>query len=353
MNMIPDVIKIMIASVLAFIVGILATPFFSDWLYKNEFWKKASVPKTLDGKEATLTQAIHQDHVRRVPRLGGLLVWGSVTFVAVLLAVVSFFADTEFFRQITFLSRNQTWLPLATLIVGGLVGAVDDYMVCRDAGTHVGGGLSLKTRLLHVTLVALFAGWWFYVKLGITAVAIPFTAPIVLGPLIVALFVIVMLGLYSGGIIDGVDGLAGGLYAIMYGAFGAIAFYHNQYDLAALSMAVAGALLAFLWFNIPPARFYLSETGTMGLSMTLVVISFLTDSVVVLPIIALPLVVTSASAIIQLLSKRFRNGKKVFLIAPLHNHFQALGWPATKVTMRYWVIGAMCAILGVIIALLG
>jgi phospho-N-acetylmuramoyl-pentapeptide-transferase len=162
-----------------------------------------------------------------------------------------------------------------------------------------------------------------------------------------------MIGLYTGGIIDGVDGLAGGLYAIMYGAFGVIAFYHTQYDLAAFAMAVAGALLAFLWFNIPPARFFLSETGTMGLSMTLVVIAFLTDSVVVLPIIALPLIVTSASVVIQLLSKRFRNGKKVFLIAPLHNHFQALGWPATKVTMRYWVIGAMCAILGVIIALVG
>jgi phospho-N-acetylmuramoyl-pentapeptide-transferase len=288
-----------------------------------------------------------------VPRFGGVLVWGSVTIVALLLAVVSFFADAELFQKLSFLSRNQTWVPLATLILGGLVGAIDDYLVCRDQGTFVGGGLSVKARLLHVFVVALLAGWWFYVKLGVSTIAIPFSSPLVLGPVIIALFVVVMIGLYTGGIIDGVDGLAGGLYAIMYGAFGVIAFYHTQYDLAAFAMAVAGALLAFLWFNIPPARFFLSETGTMGLSMTLVVIAFLTDSVVVLPIIALPLIVTSASVVIQLLSKRFRNGKKVFLIAPLHNHFQALGWPATKVTMRYWVIGAMCAILGVIIALVG
>lgn len=350
--MIPDVIKVMLSSMLAFFVGIVSTPFLSDFLYKHELWKKASVPKTLDGKVATLTQAIHQDHIRRVPRFGGLLVWGSVVFVALVLAIISSVSNSDLFSKISFLSRNQTWVPLATLIIGGLVGAIDDYMVCRDAGSHVGGGLSLSARIGHVTIVALLAGLWFYVKLGVTAISIPFVPPLFLGFLIVPFFIIVMLGLYSGGIIDGIDGLAGGLYAIMFGAYGAIAFYHNQIDLAAFSMAVAGALLAFLWFNIPPARFYLSETGTMGLSMTLGVVAFLTDSVIVLPIIALPLVVTSASAIIQLLSKKFR-GKKVFLVAPLHNHFQALGWPATKITMRYWVIGAMCAILGVIIALVG
>ncbi len=351
--MIPDVVKIMFSSVLAFVVGILCTPLLSHWLYKNSMWKKTSVAKTLDGKDATLTQAIHQDHVRKVPRMGGILVWGSVLITAVLLSLISSIADTELFQKISFLSRNQTWLTLGTLLIGGFVGAIDDYLVCRDTGTFVGGGLSLKARLAHVTLVSLFAGWWFYVKLGVTGITIPFFGTFTLGPLLIVLFVIVMLGLYSGGIIDGVDGLAGGLYTIMYGAYGAIAFYSGQIDLAAFCFAVAGALLAFLWFNIPPARFFLSETGSMGLSMALVVVAFLTNAVVVLPIIALPFVATTASVIIQLLSKKFRNGKKVFLVAPLHNHFQASGWPAYKVTMRYWVIGAMCAILGVIIALIG
>jgi phosphoenolpyruvate synthase/pyruvate phosphate dikinase len=160
-------------------------------------------------ESSRLTPAIHQDHIRHVPRFGGVLVWGSVTIVALLLAVVSFFADAELFQKLSFLSRNQTWVPLATLILGGLVGAIDDYLVCRDQGTFVGGGLSVKARLLHVFVVALLAGWWFYVKLGVSTIAIPFSSPLVLGPVIIALFVVVMIGLYTGGIIDGHEIVSG------------------------------------------------------------------------------------------------------------------------------------------------
>ena len=169
----------------------------------------------------------------------------------------------------------------------------------------------------------------------------------------------VALALYASGIIDGIDGLSGGVFAAIFAAYGAIAFYQQQIDLAAYCAMIVGAILAFLWFNIPPARFYMSETGTMGLTLTLAVVAFMTDSlgggvgVLVLPIIALPLVVTVLSVIVQVLSKKFRGGKKVFLVSPLHNHFQALGWPSYKVTMRYWVISMVFAILGVIVALVG
>ena len=159
--------------------------------------------------------------------------------------------------------------------------------------------------------------------------------------------------MYSGGIIDGVDGLAGGVFATIYSAYAIIAFAHGQIDLAAYSSVVVGGLLAFLWFNIPPARFFLSETGTMALTTSLVILAFLTKAVVPLLIIAFPLIATSASSIIQITSKKYRGGKKVFIVAPLHNHFQALGWPAHKVTMRYWVISMMFAVVGVIVALVG
>jgi phospho-N-acetylmuramoyl-pentapeptide-transferase len=103
----------------------------------------------------------------------------------------------------------------------------------------------------------------------------------------------------------------------------------------------------------------MSETGTMGLTTTLAVVAFMTDTlgggygVIVLPMVALPLVITTLSVIIQLLSKKFRNGKKVFLVAPIHHHFEAKGWPAYKVTMRFWIIGVIFSILGVILALIG
>ncbi len=349
--MIPDVVKTILPAILAFIVGILATPFLTDWLYANAMWKKSGVKKSVDGHEATITNKLHGDEERKTPRMGGIIVWGSVIIVTLVLAIISSFSDSETIQKLSFLSRNQTWLPLVTLFAMSLVGAYDDYLVCKEKGTYHGGGLSLKTRLVLVGLVGLAGAWWFYVKLGVTAVFIPTIGIINLGIFFIPIFIIFMIGLYSGGIIDGVDGLAGGVFGIMYSAFAIIAFYNSQIDIAAFCMAVAGGLLAFLWFNIPPARFFLSETGTMGLTTTLVVIAFLTDSVFVLPIIALPLIVTTLSSIIQIVSKKYR-GKKFFLVAPLHNHFQAAGWPAAKVTMRYWVISLLCAITGVIIILL-
>lgn len=350
--MIPDVVKTILPAILAFAVGIFATPFLTDWLYENKMWKKSSVKKSVDGQDAILTNKLHNDEERKTPRMGGIIVWGSVVVVAIFLAIISSFSDNALLEKISFLSRNQTWLVFFTIITMSLVGALDDYLVCNDKGTYKGGGLSLTTRLVFVTLVALAGAWWFYVKLGVMGIFIPTIGIVNLGLFFIPIFIIFMLGLYSGGIIDGVDGLAGGVFGIMYSAFAIIAFYNNQIDIAAFCMAVAGGLLAFLWFNIPPARFFLSETGTMGLTTTLVVIAFLTNSVFVLPIIALPLIVTTLSTIIQIVSKKCRGGKKVFLIAPLHNHFQALGWPASKVTMRYWVISLLCAITGVIIILL-
>ena len=162
-----------------------------------------------------------------------------------------------------------------------------------------------------------------------------------------------MIVLFSSSVIDGLDGLAGGVMAIIFGAYAGIAFFQNQIDLAAFSAVVAGSILAFLWFNIPPARFYMSETGILSLTTTLTILAFLTKSVVVLPLVALPLFATVASNIIQLGSKKFRHGKKIFLVAPLHHHFEARGWPPAKVVMRYWVIGVIAAVIGMIITLIG
>jgi phospho-N-acetylmuramoyl-pentapeptide-transferase len=185
------------------------------------------------------------------------------------------------------------------------------------------------------------------------AIALPFLGSLYLGWLIIPLFILIMIALFSSGVIDGLDGLSGGVMAILFASYTVIAFFQGQFDLAAFCGAVTGGLLAFLWFNIPPARFYMSETGILGLTTALTVVAFLTDSVATLPIIALPLVATVLSVVIQLASKKLRHGKKVFLVAPLHHHFEALGWPAYKVVMRYWVIGIIFAIIGLIITLIG
>lgn len=351
--MILNVVKIFLPTTFAFIVGVLFTPILTGFLYRHKMWKKSSVKLTMDGREATISSKLHNDEERKTPRMGGIVVWGSVLVTILLFSIFSELLPDDIFSKLSFLSRNQTWLPLLTLVAGGLFGLIDDYLVCRESGTYAGGGLSLRMRLAFVFILSSVGGWWFYAKLGVDSVHIPFVGDAHLGLLFIPLFVVFMIGIYSGGIIDGIDGLSGGVFASIFSAYAVIAFAQGQIDLAAFCSVVIGGLLAFLWFNIPPARFFNSETGTMALTTSLTVVAFLTKAVLVLPIISFLLIATSASSLIQILSKKFRNGKKVFLVAPLHNHFQALGWPPYKVVMRYWVISVILALFGTIIALIG
>jgi phospho-N-acetylmuramoyl-pentapeptide-transferase len=145
------------------------------------------------------------------------------------------------------------------------------------------------------------------------------------------------------------DGLAGGVMMVAFGAYGTIAFIQGNFNMAAFCGVILGALLAFLWFNIYPARFFMGDTGSMSLGVTLGVIAMLTNQFLLLPLIGFVLVVESLSTIIQVLSKKIR-GKKIFLSSPIHHHFEAKGWPETKVTMRFWILSAVMAVLGIILA---
>lgn len=347
-----DVMRIFIPATLAFLIGIGITPFVTHFLYRNRMWKPKAGKVALDGTAASEFNRLHETRETGVPRFGGIIVWASVLLTADLLSILARFYPTAF-ADLAFISRNQTWLPLGALAIGALVGFIDD--LSEVTGRR---GLKLRLRLLIVAAVAVFCGWWFYDKLDVTAISFPFyNGPLELGILIIPFFTLVALFIYAGGVIDGIDGLAGGTFASIFAAYAGIAFFQNQMDIAALAAAISGGLLAFLWFNIPPARFYLSETGTMALTLALTVIAFLTDTlgnghgVTVLPIIALLLVVTVFSNILQMFGKKVL-GRKILRIAPLHHHFEALGWPPYKVTMRYWIVGVVAAIIGMTIALL-
>jgi phospho-N-acetylmuramoyl-pentapeptide-transferase len=357
--MIIDIVKVFTASSAAFIVGMLITPAVTHYLYKYKAWKKSNVAVATDGRSAEISQRLHNDEEKKTPRMGGVVVWGSAFITIIVIWLVSKIFPTNITTKLDFLSRDQTWIPLFTLVAGSLVGMVDDIMEVIGNSARKAGGLSSKKRLFVVGLISLFVAWWFFAKLGVTSVGFPFLENINLGFWFIPFFIFVALCVYAGGVIDGLDGLSGGVFASMFTAYAGIAFYQQQINLAAFCALIVGGILAFLWFNIPPARFYMSETGMMGLTITLTVVAFMTDSlggghgVAVLPIIALPLVVTVLSSVIQLSSKKFRGGKKVFLVAPLHHHFEAIGWPAYKVTMRYWIISVVVAIIGVSIALIG
>lgn len=347
-----DVMRIFMPAVITFLFGIALTPFLTSVLYRYKFWKPKAGKTALDGTPAETFNHLHEHKEVGTPRAGGILVWGSTLFTATILQILGYFYPFSF-GALDFISREQTWLPLAALLVGSGIGFIDDYYEVRGKG-----GLRLRVRIGAVVLVALFCGWWFFAKLGVSAISFPFIhGPVELGVLFIPFFVLVAFCIYAGGVIDGLDGLSGGVYASIFGAYAGIAFFQAQFNIAALCAAILGGLLAFLWFNIPPARFYLSETGTMGLALALTVIVFLTDlkgegqGLMVLPIIALPLVATVVSDILQIGSKKIFH-RKLFRVAPLHHHFEALGWPAYKVTMRYWIISIVCAIFGMAIALL-
>ncbi|HYF13210.1 MAG TPA: hypothetical protein VD928_02860, partial [Candidatus Paceibacterota bacterium] len=291
-----EVLRIFMPAVITFLFGIGFTPFLTYFLYTYKFWKPKAGKVALDGAPAEVFNQLHQTKEVGTPRAGGILVWGSVLLTAGLLWALAQ-GYPEAFSDLAFISREQTWLPFVAFLIGSMVGLIDDIYEVRGKG-----GLRLRVRLLVVAAVALFCGWWFYAKLDVSAISFPIIpGPLELGILFVPFFVLVALALYAGGVIDGIDGLAGGVYASIFGAYAGIAFFQDQYNIAAFCGAILGGLLAFLWFNIPPARFYLSETGTMGLTLALTAVVFLTDlhgegrGVTVLPIIAFPLVITVIS----------------------------------------------------------
>ncbi len=353
-----DPSKVLFPAVISFLIGILIAPRIGKFLHRNKLWKKKNVTKTIDGKDATITAMLHNDEKVPVPRMGGTVVIFSVFITSLLFWIISKVYPTDITLKFDFISRNQTWLPLFAMGVGAIVGAVDDLLVVeyfkgsKKFNSYIGGGLSFPLRLLAVSLLGLFAGWWFYMKLGVDYVYLPFYGDYHLGGLLFILFfIVVTVATFSTGIIDGVDGLSGGVMTAVFTAYGMIAYAHGQVNIAALCFVIVGGIMAFLWFNIPPALFYLTETGMLSLSLGLSVIAFLTDAVIYLPIIAFPLMMTTVSVILQLLWKKFFK-RKLFLVAPLHHHFQAKGWPAHKVTMRYWIVSYMCAMLGVVIVLI-
>jgi phospho-N-acetylmuramoyl-pentapeptide-transferase len=352
-----NVIKVLFFSALGAVLGFIFVHPLINFLHKVKFWKKEAREVTITGEKAEVFYKLHKEREVSVPRGGGLLIWVTVTFLIFLFFFLSFLDHPWWLKKFNFLSRNETWLPLFALVSGSILGLIDDILVVFGKGKYSGKGLSFIVRLIVVFFLGLIGGLWFYYKLGWDTIHIPllFNFPegidLKIGFLVIPLFILVMIASWAGGVIDGLDGLAGGIFATIFGAFSIIAFSQGKVDLATFCATILGTLFAFLWYNIPPARFYMGETGVLGLTSTLAVVSFLTDSVAVLPIIAGIMVIEVGSIILQLLSKKFRK-KKIWLSTPIHHHLEAKGWPAYQITMRFWILSIVFAILGVVIKLL-
>jgi phospho-N-acetylmuramoyl-pentapeptide-transferase len=331
-----DLVQVFLLALLGIVVATVITPLYTYIAYRFEFWKRMRTD-TITGEKATVMNKLHAaKHQRHIPTMAGVIALVTVTVITMALN----------------LSREQTWLPLAAFMAAGVVGLIDDVINIRGYGRGV-AGLRSSLKFALITIVAGLGAWFFYYKLGYNSIAVPFVGDIDVGWWLIPIFTFVVVATGNAvNITDGLDGLAGGLLVSAFAAFGTIAFLQGNFGIAGFCLTVVGALLSYVWFNIFPARFFMGDVGSFAFGTALGVVAMLTDTLLLLPVIGGLFVVEVSSSLLQILSKRFR-GKKIFISAPIHHHFEALGWPETKVTMRFWIIGQVLAASGVALALIG
>lgn len=323
----------LLLSVLSFCVAMLLTPIYTHFAYKYKWWKRHRTHSTT-GEALTVISSMRIK--RDVPLMAGLI------------AIVAITAVTVAFNW----SRPQTWLPLAALLGGGAVGLIDDIINIRGKGGKV-AGLRAPLKFAMIVLVAAVSAWFFYYKLGYTSFHVPYAGDLVVGWWLIPIFILVVVSTGNAvNISDGVDGLSGGLLTSAYATFGVIALFQHNYGIAGFCFTVVGALLAYLWFNIAPARFFMGDVGAFAFGTSLGVVAMLTDTLLLLPVIGLVFVAEAGSSLLQISSKKLFH-RKIFIAAPIHHHVEATGWPKTKITMRFWLLGQICAVLGLVLALLG
>jgi len=350
-----NVLKILFTGIMAFVLAFAITPLWTKILYKYKIGiriKKNSV----DGKKLRVVNKL-QAKKAGTPTMGGLIIWA--TILILIFASEYFFpaiarwTDTNFIARLDFLNRSQTWLPLFALVAAGILGLFDDIMSTRGWGSNKGGGMRFAMRFWWLFGIATLGAWWFYSKLGWDKLHIPAMGDFSIGLWYIPLFIfIILFTAISSNETDGLDGLNGGVLLMAFSSFAIISFAQNRVDLASFCAAISGALLAFLWFNIYPARFFMGDTGAISLGTTLGVVAMLNNAIVPLLIIVFIYIMESGSVVIQLSSKKLF-GKKIFLAAPIHHHFEAKGWPEPKVVMRAWIFAIVLAVIGVIVGTIG
>ncbi len=350
-----NTLKVLSTGLLAFLLAFALTPLWTHILFKYKIGIKIK-SNDVNGEKLTFVSKLHAGKAG-TPTMGGVIVWATVLILAFaseyVFPVLAQWTDTNFLARLDFLRRSQTWLPLFVLVTAGVLGLFDDWMSVRGCGTNKGGGMRFAKRFWWLITISSVGVWWFYTKLGWNEIHVPALGDFTIGWWYIPLFIFVIIfSAISSNETDGLDGLNGGVLLMAFGSFALIAFFQNRMDLAAFCAAVSGALLAFLWFNVYPARFFMGDTGAMALGTTLGVVAMLTDSALILFLIVFIYLLESGSAAIQLFSKRFFH-RKVFLAAPLHHHFEAKGWPEPKVVMRAWIFTSITALLGVIVGIIG
>ena len=317
--------KLTLANVLllipiAFLLGLLWAPVWIRVLVHNRIGKQ-------------IRAVGPQGHIAKAgtPTIGG---WIFIVATAVVTLTVD--------RSVT------TLLLVGAMVAYGAYGTLDDWM-----NLHSSEGLGLRVRwklLWHLGASVLLA-WLIYQWYGLRLIYVPWLGAFDIGWLYIPLGAFVIYATVSSALIDGLDGQAGGVTSLSYAAYLAIALAMGLSSLASFLAAAIGAVLAFLWFNVHPARVFMGDAGALALTAALAMASLMSGWVLLLPIIGVVFVAETLSVCLQIASFRLRKGKRIFKMTPIHHHFELSGWPEVQIVQRFWLIGAVAAAVGISLAL--
>ena len=335
-----EAVRVLVVTIISFITALAVTPLAMRIILKLNMRKQIRV-----SPETPIFSKLHQAK-EGTPTMGGVIIWGTVLVLALVFWILNHLFD-GFFGYLDFVNRAGTYLPIAALIIGAVLGLLDDTLGALRIGPK-GGGLTVSKKLIVYFLISAVGAWWFYSPriLDWHILHVPFFGNFDIGAWYIPLFMfIIVASAFSANETDGLDGLFGGVSLFAFSALSVIAFSLGRFDLSAMSAAIVGALLAFLWFNIHPAKFFMGDTGSMALGITIGVTAMLTNTALLLPLFFIIPVIESATVIMQVISKKLFK-KKIFLSTPIHHHFEALGWPESQITMRFWIISIVSTGLG-------
>ena len=338
-----NLIKIFTLGLGSFLIALLFFPLLIKFL------AKINLRKSISRESSPIFYSLHKKKEGTLT-MGGIIIWLMPLVILLLIGIISF-VDPSFAHWLNFLSRRETYLPLAFLILGGLVGLVDDLLgVLKLSNSR---GLKIKEKLIVYFAFSLLVAWWFIVKLGIKFIYLPLGGRIYLNSFLMVAFLVfyVIAVSFSANETDGLDGLLAGVSLSIILSLLIFSLLNGNYNLALLSAIVLGSILCFLWFNIYPAKIFMGDTGSMAIGSYIAVVSLLEGVYFLLPFVAIIFVLESGSVIIQLISKKFFK-KKIFLSTPIHHHYEALGNHEANIVFKFWVLNAIGAVIGIIIFIL-
>jgi phospho-N-acetylmuramoyl-pentapeptide-transferase len=277
------------------------------------------------------------------PTMGGLMVILPVLFITVLLNASSILGSH--------INGRSVYLPLFTLVAFGLLGGIDDWEGIY--GTRKGDGMKARTKFVAQWVFALAIAWALKFILRVPDLYIPGIGILVdFGWWFIPIAAFIIVG-YSNAInlTDGLDGLAGLISATIFAGYGIIAIYQGQLFLAQFSFTMVGALFGFLWFNVHPAQLFMGDAGSLSIGASIAVVALMSGQWAILPLITIIPVSETLSVIIQVAYFKMTKGQRFFKMAPIHLHFELLGWSETQVVQRFWLISLLATFIGVGLAL--